>query len=114
LLSKSDIQVVGSLSEGLPLMVLEAAACGVPTIGTKIGGMDEAIVDGETGLLVERCSSQALAYATAWLLDHPDDRNQMAQAARKHVAKNFDSEKHIADLLGLLRSDFNVRMRNAH
>lgn len=112
LLHNSDIQVVGSLSEGFGLMAVEAAACGIPTIGTSIGGLDEAILDGETGILVEVGSSQALADAALWLLDHPDECQRMGQAARQHVSINFDSEKNIAHLLGLFVADYEARSRH--
>lgn len=112
LLNHSDLHVVGSLSEGLPLAVLEAAAYGIPTIGTKIGGMDEAIIDGETGILVERCSSQALADATAWHIDHPDNRYQLGQAAKQYIEEKFDSEKSIDHLLKLFTRDFMVVNHN--
>jgi glycosyltransferase involved in cell wall biosynthesis len=114
LLSKSDFQVVGSLSEGLPLMVLEAAACSIPTIGTQIGGMNEAIIDGETGILVEASSSQALAAATAWLMDHPGQRKQMGQTARRYIEQNFDAEKHIDHVMKLFNHDYRTRLQNGH
>ena len=105
LIYQSEFQVVGSLSEGFGLMVLDAAACGVPTIGTRIGGLDETILDGETGILVDVRSAEALAQAALRLLDHPDERARMGQAARQHVLTNFDSEKHIARLLELFAQD---------
>jgi glycosyltransferase involved in cell wall biosynthesis len=112
LLSRSSLQVVGSLSEGLGLMALEAAACGVPTIGTRIGGLDEAIVDSVTGMLVESGSSQALAKATIWLLDRSEQRELMGAAARKLVAEKFNAEKQITLLLELFAHDYGERPRH--
>jgi glycosyltransferase involved in cell wall biosynthesis len=109
LLHRSDFQVVGSLSEGFGMMAIEAGACGIPTIGTRIGGLDEAILDGKTGLLVEAGSSRALAQAALWLLDHPDERERMGKAARQHVADHFNSESQIAILLDIFKQDLESR-----
>jgi glycosyltransferase involved in cell wall biosynthesis len=106
LLNQSEFQVVGSLSEGFGLMVLDAAACGVPTIGTRIGGLDETIVDGWTGLLVDVASPKALAKASLWLLNHPDELDRMGAEARKLVADKFDSEKLIRQLIGIFEQDY--------
>jgi len=109
LLNGCNLQVVGSIFEGLGFMVLEAAACSVPTIGTNIGGLDEAILDGVTGLLVERCDSHALAAATNWMLEHPELMQLMGKAARKHVVKNFNAEIQVQKLLHLYKLDFDEK-----
>jgi len=106
LLRQSEFQVVGSLSEGLGLMALEAAACGIPTIAPNIPGLDEVILDGETGLLVESRSSQALADASLWLLDHPQKRFGMGLAAKEFANEKFDSKKHITSLISIFESDY--------
>jgi glycosyltransferase involved in cell wall biosynthesis len=106
-----DFQVVGSLSEGFGLMAAEAAVCGIPTIGTRIGGLDEAILDGETGLLVEVGSADALAQATLWLMDHPEECVRMGKAAFQHVTENFNSEKQIANLLEVFTQDYEARTK---
>jgi len=105
----SYVQVVGSLYEGLPFVPLESSVCGVPTIGTQIGGMDEAIISGETGILVERKSSIALANAVFWMLDNPSQRNRMGDNAKKFVSENFDSNKQINKLLDLFQKDYYSR-----
>jgi glycosyltransferase involved in cell wall biosynthesis len=109
LLRQSEFQVVGSLAEGLGLMVLEAAACGVPTIGTQIGGLNETIIDGETGLLVESCSSTVLADATLWMLEHPEKKTIMGIAAKQYIAEKFDSESQILHLLEMFTQDYGRR-----
>ncbi len=52
-LQKADIFCLSSLSEGLPVAVLEAMACGLPVVATNVGGVSEAVIEGSTGLLVE-------------------------------------------------------------
>jgi glycosyltransferase involved in cell wall biosynthesis len=111
LLNQSKFQVVGSLSEGLGLMALEAAACGIPTIGTRIGGLDEAIVDGETGLLVDSRSAQSLADATIWMLDHPEQTLLMGMAAKKYVTEEFNSEEKISRMIQIFLDDYNEKKR---
>jgi len=106
LMQNSSIMVMGSLSEGLPLVALEAAISGVPTIGTQIRGLDEAIVNGSTGILVERKSAQALADASLWLLEHPEQRTLMGLTAQQFVTNKFNSEKLISQLLEIYNKDY--------
>jgi glycosyltransferase involved in cell wall biosynthesis len=106
LMAQAWIQVVGSVWEGLPLMALESSLLGVPTIGTHIGGLDEAVVNGTTGLLVEPGSSQALASATKYLLSRPDLRDRLGKAASEYTANKFDSSKLISSLLDIFEEDF--------
>ena len=105
LMKKAYVQVVGSLYEGLPLMTLESSACGVPTVGTQIGGLDEVVLDGVTGILAPRCSGSALAEATLRLLDHRQLRDQFGQAARSHVEEHYDAEVLVRRLLDMYEAD---------
>jgi glycosyltransferase involved in cell wall biosynthesis len=107
LMRHAYLQVVGSLFEGLPLMAVESSAFGVPTVGTQIGGLDEVVLDGITGLLVPRASSSALAEATLRLLNDPELRNRLGEAARARAQKVFDSERLIDELLDMYESDLN-------
>lgn len=107
LMKKAYLQVVGSLYEGLGLMAIESSALGVPLVGTQIGGLDEAILDGKTGLLVPKCSGHELAIATIRLLDDKKLRDQLGLAAKKHVQEHFDAEKLVNDLLDTYEKDFN-------
>jgi glycosyltransferase involved in cell wall biosynthesis len=106
LMARAWVQVVGSLSEGLPLMALESSLLGVPTIGTQIGGLDEAVMNGTTGILVEPGSSQALASATKCLLSHPPLRDRLGKEASNYVISKFDSSKLISSLLDIFEEDF--------
>jgi glycosyltransferase involved in cell wall biosynthesis len=92
LLAAADIFVLPSLFEGLPLSVLEAMAAPRPVIATAIGGTDEAIVDGETGLLVPPRDAAALAAAIRRLRAEPALARQLAERARARVEAQFSSE----------------------
>jgi glycosyltransferase involved in cell wall biosynthesis len=77
----------GSSFEGLGFVFLEAGAAGTPSIGTRDCGAMEAIVDGETGLLVPQNDPQATAEALVTILSDGERRRQMGQAARQHARR---------------------------
>src|SRR6185295_14724757 len=71
--------------EGLPMVLIEAMAAGRPAIASRVGGVPEIIVDGATGLLVERADPAALAGAITKLLLDPAAAAQMGRAARQRA-----------------------------
>jgi glycosyltransferase involved in cell wall biosynthesis len=79
--------------EGLPIVAIEAAFMKRPLVATQIAGMSEIVIDGETGLLVERGDAEGLAEAIAYLIDNPDQAEAMGQAAAAFVEKNFTLER---------------------
>jgi phosphatidyl-myo-inositol dimannoside synthase len=81
--------VRGKLAEGLGLAYLEAAAAGTPSVATNFGGIPDAVVDGETGLLVEPDDPYALAGAISELLGDDERRSAMGRAARERVRAQF-------------------------
>jgi glycosyltransferase involved in cell wall biosynthesis len=66
-----------------------------PVVATRSGGLTEAVVEGETGLLVERENSAALADAIASILDRPEVAKKMGQAAQTRAQATFKSEQHV-------------------
>jgi glycosyltransferase involved in cell wall biosynthesis len=92
LLASCDVFVLPSLFEGLPASVLEAMAAGKPVIATAIGGTDEAIVHGETGLLVPPADPTALAEAIQLVLSDPVRAQRMAAAGQARVQQEFSVE----------------------
>ena len=76
--------------EGLGMVLLEAAATGVPAVGSRIGGIPEGILDGQTGLLTPERDIRALALGMGRLLDNREARLRMGKNARTHVEANFD------------------------
>jgi colanic acid/amylovoran biosynthesis glycosyltransferase len=77
-------------AEGLGLVLLEAAASGVPVVATRHGGIPEAVLDGVTGLLVPERDAQQLAAALDALLSSPDMRSNLRAQARQFVQTRFD------------------------
>jgi len=69
-------------SEGMPNVVLEAMAAGVPVVATRVGGVAEVVRDGETGFLVETGDVHGVAAAMFRILDDPEDAARMAAMGR--------------------------------
>jgi glycosyltransferase involved in cell wall biosynthesis len=91
ILAASDLFVLPSLWEGLPLSLLEAMAAGCPVIATDVGGVSEVLHHQETGLLVPPADVQALAAAMADCLDHPERARERAATAEAMVAHKYDT-----------------------
>ncbi len=82
---------LGLEQEGFGIVFLEAAAAGVPQVAGRSGGAAEAVVDGETGVVVDRPSdARELANTLRALLSDPDRRRRMGVAARARAEKSFD------------------------
>jgi len=90
-LAMADLLCLPSYREGFGNVVIEAGALGVPTVGTRIDGLRDAVVDGVTGLLVPPKNVEALAVALASLLKNEGKRKQMGNAARERARNLFDS-----------------------
>jgi glycosyltransferase involved in cell wall biosynthesis len=78
-------------TDGLPTVILEAMADGVPVIGSRLSGIAEAVEDGMTGLLVPPASPSALAEAIGALIDAPDRHSAMGTAARRTAQERFNA-----------------------
>jgi glycosyltransferase involved in cell wall biosynthesis len=96
-----DVAVVPSLYEPFGLVALEAMACGVPVVASAVGGLQEIIVDNESGILVPPGDSAALARALLELLKDEPRRLRLARGARRR-AECFSLERRSRDLLTLL------------
>jgi glycosyltransferase involved in cell wall biosynthesis len=84
-----DVFVLPSRFEGFPLSIVEAMLAGTPVVATDVGSISEAIVHGETGLLVSPDDPDALARAVQALLDDPPRRRALAEAARHRASERF-------------------------
>lgn len=92
LLAAVDIVALSSAWEGLPMIVLEAMAMGRPIAATRVGGIPNAIEDGQNGLLVAPGDPAALADAIERLARDPDLRKEIGQAGRETVEKRFSGK----------------------
>lgn len=93
LMKGADACVLSSIFEGLPLVLLEAAASGLPAVATRVGGTGEALVDNVTGYLSASRDANALSAAMLRLADLPsEDRRRMGAAARRHAVSRFRVE----------------------
>ena len=88
-------------SEGLPIVVCEAQAIGLPVIGTRHAGIPEIVCHEETGFLVSEKSVKELAQSISFLLTHPERCGQMGAVARANVSLNFNLRLQTAKLENL-------------
>lgn len=90
ILSIADVFLLPSGSESFGLALLEAMACGVPTVCSAIGGLPELLGESKAGYLCPLGDISAFTEACSRLLADDDLRKQMAKSARKHAVENFD------------------------
>jgi glycosyltransferase involved in cell wall biosynthesis len=103
ILAGSDLLVLPSITDPLPVIVLEAMMLGKPVVATASGGTVEMIVDGVTGAIVPVGDVSSLATAIIHLLKHPQIADQMGQAARERALKLFSKEKYVSNMQAVLR-----------
>ncbi|MFC8192972.1 glycosyltransferase [Cellulomonas sp. NPDC057328] len=89
LVSSADVVVATPWYEPFGIVPLEAAACGVPLVGSAVGGLLDSVVDGTTGLLVPPRDAAALATALRGLLADPTRRRAMGAAARRRALTHY-------------------------
>ena len=97
----SDVVIQKSTREGFGLVVTEALWKGKPVVGGNAGGIPLQVIDGETGFLVD--SAEECGEKTLYLLEHPQEVEQMGRAAREHVRDNFLITRHLRDYLELFK-----------
>lgn len=101
LLRSMDIFILPSLGEGISNTVLEAMASGLPVIATAVGGNPELVQDGVSGLLFPVGDADALCQALITVIDAPDLRIAMGQAAQTRIRQQFDWQRTVDSYLGL-------------
>jgi glycosyltransferase involved in cell wall biosynthesis len=89
LLPSLDVNVISSYTEGLPVVLLEASAAGVPTVATAVGGIPEVLDDGQNGYLVPAGDAPALGERIIALVDNEAQRRALGEAARARVRRDF-------------------------
>ncbi len=98
---RASVAVLTSENEGMPVCLMEAAACGIPAVATAVGGVPELILNGRTGLLVPPGDATALAAALQTLLQDAVLAHRMGDAARKHAEGRFSVRAQVDRLLAL-------------
>jgi glycosyltransferase involved in cell wall biosynthesis len=104
LLAGADLFVLSSDSEGFPMSVLEAMATGLPVVASAVGGVPELVRDGETGVLVPPRDSAALAGAIRRLVADPALRDQLGEAGRRRVEREFSLARFRREHLEIYRA----------
>ena len=94
---------VSGHAEGFGIVYMEAAAYGVPSVAARAGGAPEAVLDGETGVLVAPDDPAALAEAIVALLADEAGRRRMGEAARRRAAEDFDWDDQVDRVEALIR-----------
>jgi len=102
--SAADVFVLPSLFESLGISMLEAQAMEKPVVGTRVGGLPEALAEGKSGILVEAKKPEELANAAVKILKNNDLATSMGKFGRKFVEKNYDLEKSIDKVLSYYSS----------
>lgn len=97
----SDVNLLISREEGFGRTLIEAGAVGVPSIGTRVGGIAEVVVDGVTGRLVPPEDPKSLAEAMGQMMDEESLRRSMADAAFRRAAQTFSINSHVDQVMDM-------------
>jgi glycosyltransferase involved in cell wall biosynthesis len=103
LLAASDICVLSSQAEGFSNSILEYMAAGRVVVATNVGGASEAIVEGETGYLVNAGDDAAMAERLVELLKDPELRRAMGRNGRRVVEERFSLESRLSNTSALYK-----------
>jgi len=106
---KADVFVLPSFWEGIPVVLLEAMAVGVPVVATRITGIPELITDGENGLLVPTGQKVAVALAILKLYDDRSLIEKFARAGRRKVEQEYSTRQRVETLHTLFTDGCEVR-----
>ena len=98
-----DVYVAPQRWEGFGLTPLEAMACAVPVVATRVGAFEELVLDGVTGALIAPSDSAAMTQKVLELLDDPETLQKASNAARAHVIAEFQIQKEAAALIEVYR-----------
>lgn len=101
LLGATDVFVMPSLWEGLPLSMVLAMGAGLPVVATNVAGIPEVVRDRQTGLLVDPGQSAPLGNALASLVADADLRERLGRAARDYVRPRFGADRYVAAVTDL-------------
>jgi glycosyltransferase involved in cell wall biosynthesis len=94
-LRAARVLILPSYSEGLGRVLFEAMAAGLPVIGSAVGGIPELLQEGKTGFLVEPGDENALEHYMRWILDHPQEADEMGRRGRAFAANFFSTQQYL-------------------
>lgn len=103
-LAAIDLHVLASRSESLPYALLESARAGTPCVATRVGGIPELVIHGETGLLAAPGDVAGLAEAIALACGEPGLRERLGRSLRQHAAANFSVRRMVQGHLEVYRA----------
>ena len=95
--------------DGIPNVLVEAMACGLPVVSTSVGGIPELVTHGENGFLTAPGDVAGIEHHIATLLDAPKLRQQMGEAARRTVESGYDVNMAAEQLHEIFLSEQSVR-----
>lgn len=104
ILPACDVYVQPSLSEGLPMSILEAAAAGLPIVATNVGGIPEVLTNGENAILIAPCDELALSEAISPLLSNAAQASGLGARLRQHVNEHYSAQAMAAAYTDLYRA----------
>ncbi len=100
-LNNADIFIYPSYYEGMPMAVIEAMACGLPIIASRIGGLPEMVFEGVNGFLIEQGKPEQLADAVGRLINDREKCISMGKASHQIACEKFDIEQHVTRLIDI-------------
>ena len=108
---QADVFIYPSYHEGMPMAVLEAMACGLPIVATRVGGLPDLVSDGANGVLVEPGQPDQLVDALRRLLSAPELRRGMQEKSYQLTVERYDMERHVKRLIDIYHR---VALENQH
>lgn len=108
LYSAVDVFVAPSRQDNLPNTVVEASACGTPTVAFKIGGLTDLVQHQVSGYLASPYDAIDLAQGIQWVIERQSQNNSLGIAARHHAALNFQADLVVAQYLAVYRKAMEI------
>jgi len=107
-MASADFLVLPSYREGFGMVIVEAAACGIPSVAYRIDGVTDAVQDGETGVLVPKGNIDLLVSAMAQMLDDSDFRCELGSKALLRVRRDFSDTAVTAAWMGFYERELGL------